>query len=560
MKKKKLVLMFVFSVFFMFSFSVKSDAAIDWKISTVVGKVYQDSNKNGEFDLKNFEIGVKGQPVSLFPNIESAQQNTNAIKTTSTNAFGDFSFSKLKKGIYYLRYGSTLDKYKLPLENDMENNIVEVKVDSLLANKNLPLNVSTSFNVVPFVDVNWNGTKEDDEALAESKSFLVFNVNSLKKAIEDGSLANINVGGLIGGVLSTGNVDLADGVYVRTAKSQNDIRINDASSGLYVVLRSPVNFTLSDIIKERKKLELLVSILTDGDYLKLLDNPEILAGSDIDTTDPNRAISLLADTIKGIVSVASYVDTNLALENKKTENVIKVASQVETFLRNLPSFRIGMVDYFGNMYDLTGLRVRKANTFYFGIREFANVELNVFYDKNSNGKKDFLEFSNYETNVNLLNENGEVVDSASTTSKSGQVKFENVPYNTDLYVEVVADRATTTSIMPHELPAQLQGRAITNKVHFDSDYLTSDVSYKIGVIGDNYIQNNIGLEFMEDSTIKFTNSNKKTNYTVVYYLNGSEPMEFNVPKKDSVLLNVEQEIETLSVYLKVNNYLVPIPY
>lgn len=520
-------------------------AATSPSIYTLKGLVFQDINTNGVLDLNNLEIGLKGFTVSLYTDLEVAKSNGKALKSYTTSIVGEYLFTGLKEGKYYLKYTTSASDY-VPVNNDKTvidtngktlSGIVEVNISKgdLIQKMNLPVQRYTNLLVSPFNDINWNGVLDGSEKIISNKTMIIFEVQHLAKAIQDGSLASIDVSTLLNAGLINGSVDLMDGMYIRTTKNNQAIQLNNVPSGVYVVLRSPINLTLNDILANTKNLELIIQMLQNGDVTQILENNSLLSTNDINTNNDAVAIKALQQTVSGIVDLSNKVDYEKILGSKSTTiaSAISTLNGINMLLKNLPVYRIGVVTHWGDVYDVTGLKVKTTNNFYFGIREYATISGELFVDSDYNGSKGLLERKGNDATISIYDANGKVVASSTTTSSNLAYSFTQLPFNTNLYV-VVDTNMLTTTVAKDSLPVALQDKNVVAVYNISEFAENVKETLNIGVVPTTL--NNVSILLKnanytnKTADIEFKNSDKTTASTVYYTLNNGAVASINLAK------------------------------
>lgn len=278
---KKRVLVLVCLIIGFIGFGVEGQAATSGlPINSITGSIYHDINENGQKDYSKLEIGIGKQTISLFDSLE------NAMNKVQSNGIGTYLFTKLKRGTYYLRYDAVNNYQPVAFEKNPKNNqgtpvsgIVEMEIGNQLNKihlQNLPLKRVTNLEITPFDDLNWNGTFDSNETVSNGKTMIILDLIKFSEVMETGELANIDVNKLLLSSLS-GEVDIADAIFLRTTKNGQIINMPNVKSGLYVILRSPFNLTLSNMLSNITKVNAILEIIQGGDITALLENPDLIA-------------------------------------------------------------------------------------------------------------------------------------------------------------------------------------------------------------------------------------------------------------------------------------------
>lgn len=503
-------------------------AALDLPVNTISGAVFHDINENGLLDLVNLETALPNQSVSLYKNVEDAKSNQNALSKSATNRLGTFSFSKLKRGSYFIRYNFDTGYRPVGSVSDSQGNElkgitkVDVTTSKVLYTTNLPLKKLTALNIVPFEDKNWDGIKNPEENVMNGKTMVIINIRRFAEAIETGALDTIDVSKLVLNAVG-GSVDIADAIHLRTTKNGEIINMPDVSSGLYVIIRSPFNLTLTEMLGNVSEINALLAILQGKDLSAILDNPELVGTGDIDTNSDNEYIKLLASLFPKIADEAEKLDYNSLLGEDTALTIGKTSGQLRSIgmlLDKVPAMRFAKVDYFGTAYDLTGLKFKKTNEYLFGIKNYGSISGTIFNDTNLNGKKDLTETTR-AVEVTAYNENGNVIKSVTSPALVGEYKLSGLSYGQTIYLGVATDAALTNEIVEGK-PVALADKRIVQVVNFERNSGISSVNQNIG-IGN---VNTIGLKLKSlnpannSGVITFSNTNSAA-LTLNYSVNGS---------------------------------------
>lgn len=467
-------------------------AQLDLPVNTITGSVYQDINENGVMELKNFEITVPKQQVRLYHSLVDAQQDQNVVSTTNTNAVGMFSFSKLKRGNYYIRYD--FDKAYRPVnfaQSALDDAGIQTsgiaKIDAtnrskLLYTIDLPQKRVTNLEILPFEDKNWNGLMDSEEAIMDGKTMIILNVRRFSEVIKNKELDGLDVSKLLSGALG-GNLDISDAIYFRTTKNGQLINMPDVTSDLYIIIRSPFDLTLTSMVGNITKINALLAIIQGGDIEAILNDPELIAAGDIDTNSDNEYIHLLASILPKIADEVDKINYNEIIGEDNAAVITKTTNQlraIETLLNKIPAMRFVKVDHFGNSYDLTGLKFKRTNQFFFGIKKYATLSGYTFNDKNKNGKKDLLERLQ-SIDLTIYDAKGNVLGTVKTPASIGEYKLINLPYDQTLYLGI-PENLTSTTAMTIDKPAALADKNIIGEYYIEGTSGNASLRQDIGII------------------------------------------------------------------------------
>lgn len=542
LKKLKLFVLLV-SFVGLFGFSQKTEASLlNLPVNTISGSVYQDLNENGIMELKNLEVAVPGQQVILYESLIDAVNNQNAVQSTTTGNLGTFAFTKLKRNTYYVRYNFdsnyrtiAFDRNPVSETGEQLNGIVQIEANdrsTLLYTANLPLKRVTSLNILPFEDTNWNGLMDADESILNNKTMIIINLRRLVQVLDSDELSNLDIASLLLNSLS-GNIDIADAIYLRTTKDGKVINLPDVSSDLYIILRSPFDLTLSGLAENTSKIAAILEIIQGGDLASILNNPDLIATGDIDTNSDNTYIKLLASIFPKLADEIDKINYAEIIGEDNSTTITKTTTQLRSLgnlIDNVPAMRFAKVDTFGHSYDLTGLKIRKTNQFFFGIQQYARITGSVFNDTNLNGRKDTLE-SLRAVDLTAYDETGNVLGSVRTPSLVGDYELSKLPYGQKIYLGIATDSPVSQELIEGK-PVALADKKIIGVYFFEQVSGVTTINQNIGIAS----INNVG--FRVKSTSPTTNSavvtfvNTNTVAMPVYYtLNGEQSDSFTIPAR-----------------------------
>lgn len=528
-------------------------------INTISGVVFQDINENGVMELKNLEIAVPKQQIVLYNSAEDARNDQNQVKKTTSNSVGVFSFPRLKSGTYFMRYNFDTTYRPVLFEgnavdgnNQQLNGIVKVEATNtskLLYTKNLPLKKVTSLNILPFEDKNWNGTMDAEENIMNGKTMMILNLRRFAEIVKTGDLAAIDIPSLVLGSLD-GNIDIADEIYLRTTKNGQLINIPDVKSDLYVIIRSPFNLTVSDMAANINKVKAIVQIITTGDLTGILDNPELISTNDIDTNSDNEYMKLLAAFLPKIADEIDKIDYGSLLGEETAASIAKTSNQIRqlgNLIDHIPATRFVKVDYFGNSYDLTGLKFKKTNQFFFGIKQYAAISGFVYNDGNLNGKKDTFETVK-SVDLTAYDEHGNILNTVKTPTLSGEFKIGKLPYGQNIYLGISSD-APVSPEMTEEKPEVLMDKKIIAAYNFEKNSEITTIKQNIGLANLSAIGIRLKKADPANNSAVVTFSNKNlVPLTISYAVNEQEIASFGIKAKGLLSKESVQDISLTDLY------------
>lgn len=517
-------------------------AANSLPIFSITGNAFQDINNNGEFDHIALEIPIKNATVSLYRTIEDAQNESNVVETKKTSSLGGYTFSKLTMGEYYLRYQIDSTNYTpSKIENTFldGSGIIPVTITSsqIVYTKNLSFKKIVDIDVIPFNDHNQNGQQDEGEEILSGKTMIVLDIHKFYNTIKNDALSSIDVEKLVSGALQGGNIDLVDGIYLRTSANGQAITLPDIDSGAYIVIRSPFNLTLKDTLANTDKIKAIIEMLNGGDVQAILNNSSILSTGDITTNNHNTYLHALVKIFPKIYQEANKIDYEAILSEDHANTVITTLNNlntINTLLSNLPAFRVAIVDYFGNSYDFTGLKVKQTNTLFFGIKEFATMKGAVFLDNNADGIKGTFELTGDNSRVIVYNEEGEELASTTTSSTSQNYNLKQLPYDTALYLAIETDKPFYPRAETSTLPEKLKDKKIVGSYIIYHDEIEVIKTQNIGLISSSTTTVSASVASIDPNqktaTITFKNTDKSNNATITYLLNNNVSETFELAK------------------------------
>lgn len=449
------------------------EAAWDPAIYTISGTEFIDTQKNGVYNPFQLDTPVKNHTIKLYDSLAAAQAEEAPIRQTTTNALGAYSFTKLTKGTYYLRYGnaegfSPVKQPQTPLNTDgtAAMGIVEVKATSLITTVNLAVTKTATLNFHVFGDSNGNGLMDPDEKIENYKTVVIVNLKQAAELIKNGG-PQVDQSQLISQAMK-GSIDIGDGaITLKTTSSNQPIQIPDAASGLYVAFRSPFNLRLSEMIVEMPKINAILDIIfSTQDIGQFVDNPDLLSTGDI-TTSPDYGY---IEELSNFFSFALNQVESLQLEQYLGEDITQLISKgqnIAKLVRNIPKMRFGVVNVWGDTYDLTNLQIKKTADFYFGIRKHVNIKGYVFDDLNQDGIRNGISEPLRSITVTAYDKDGRALASAVSPPRSGTYRLKELPYEKNIYLVAETD-FPVQAVDPESLPAALKGKQVVSVYHMSS--------------------------------------------------------------------------------------------
>lgn len=194
--------------------SGQNDLTIDFgfvnNYTSISGQVYEDSKADGIFN--DIDTTIANVLVTLY------DENNDVVQITVTNANGDYSFSNVLAGTYYIVYG--LDESYIYTSSDVTGANGDGSTDSftlspgeVLVNKEVGAYRNGSIGDYVFLDLNEDGIQDDtDEGLADVALSLF--------DLDGNELANLNSG--------------LDGSYIFDNLTPGQYIIRAISSELYL--------------------------------------------------------------------------------------------------------------------------------------------------------------------------------------------------------------------------------------------------------------------------------------------------------------------------------------
>ncbi|MHC5228385.1 SdrD B-like domain-containing protein [Enterococcus sp. LJL99] len=562
--KKLLLLVSILLVSLVLYSGQTAEAAIDLPVRTITGTSFQDLNNNGVYDRLQMEIPLKEVKVSLYKTLNEAQNESKPVAVQTTTSLGSYTFTKLKKGTYYIRYQSLREDYKVSaIEKSIfdGSGIITVRLTDkeMVFTQDLPLNKQTNINVFPFSDHNQNGIKDEGEELIDGKTMIILELKKFKKALQSNSLETIDVNRVISSALKDGNVDLTDGIYLRTSANQQGIIMPNVDNGVYVVIRSPFNLTLKDSLENTDRIKAIIEMLSGGDIQSVLNNATLLNSGDINTNNDNTYLQSLFTIFPKIYDEANKINYEKVLGEdhaKTVTDTLGYLNKTNTLLaENMPVFRLAVVDYYGNAYDFTGLKVKKTNDLFFGIKEYGSIKGSVFADNTGEGKKGKLDLAGSNSRVIVYNEAGEELASTKTTTIAQGYNLQKLPYDTPLFLAIETDKPYYPMVEKATLPVQLQDKKIVGSYYIDSKAAETMINQNIGVLAKNSEAISASIKSIDEeqqfAKVSFKNTDKINDTTVTYVLN-DQVVETFVLKK-APLIGSSKAIEKSMNYTRPLN-------
>lgn len=540
--KKKIGRFLFLLILFSLGYSKGAEAtSISSPIFSITGNAFQDINNNGEFDHLALEIPIKNTTVSLYRTMEDAQNESNIVTTKKTNSLGAYTFSKLTVGDYYIRYQTDSTNYA---PSNIENTsldgsgIIPVTITSnrMVYTQHLSFKKIVDLNVIPFSDHNQNGQQDEGESILDGQTLIVLDVLKFYNTIKNDLLSSIDVEKIVSGALQGGNIDLVDGIYLRTSANGQAITLPDVDSGAYIAMRSPFNLTLRDTLANTDKIKAIIEMINGGDIQTILNTASLLSTGDITTNNDNTYLQALVNIFPKIYQAANKIDYEAILGEDHATTVTTTLNNlntINTLLSDLPAFRVAIIDYFGNSYDFTGLKVKQTNNLFFGIKEYATLKGSVFLDNNNDGVKGPFELTGDDTRVIVYNENGEELASAATGTTSLSYTLKQLPYNTTLYLAIETDKPFYPRAETSTLPENLKDKKIVGSYIIYHDEIEVIKTQDIGLISSTTTVS-ASVKSIDSNqntaTITFKNTDKTNDTTITYLLNNTLSDTFELAK------------------------------
>lgn len=542
MKKIKVLGFVGIFIFLLFNTPV-AQAAYDLPVKSVSGTAFQDLNNNAIYEPLKVEPVIRDVKVSLYKSLEDAQNESNDVATTYTNALGRYNFSRLKNGNYFLKYASQTAEYKQSqVENTGYNGdgIVPVDISSqqTFYTKDLPLNRLVELSVLPFSDHNQNGQQDPGEEVVNGKTMIILNIEKLKGILDSQTLTNLNLTDIIFNGLKDGNIDLVDGIYLRTTKNNQAITIPSVEPGVYVAIRSPFNLTLKDSLENTDRIKAIVEMISGGDINSVLNNANLLNTGDITTNNDNTYLKSLFTVFPKIYAETSKINFTAILGEEHGKKVTDSLAYLNTtnnlLAENLPAFRVAVADYFGNVYDFTGLKVTRTNTLLFGIKEYGSIGGAVFADYDGDGLKGKLELAGIDGKVVVYDEYGTVLGEQSVSTAKQNFTISRIPYDTQVYLSVETNQPVSPLLNSAELPDALKSKKIVGSYKINGNDVEAKISQNIGVLPSSPTTVSAAIRSVDPAAgvvkVAFTNTDKFNNIEVTYQINGQTPGTLTLKK------------------------------
>ncbi|MBC1473922.1 hypothetical protein HB852_04790 [Listeria grandensis] len=489
--KRIAAIVLIFAVFFASFAPVANASILNPAIYTVSGTVYADTDGDGVMELHNLDLPLANMTVTLHKTLADAQTGTNAVASAKTNAVGVYNFTKLTKGNYFIKYGTETTTKPIVQQNSALDatgkqipGIATVTINTLnvVTWADLATKKATNLTLTPFEDLNGNGVKDSNESIITGKTLIFINLEKTADLISSGRLSELDLNSKILGALG-GSLDIEDAILFRTSSKNEAIQMPDVDPGMYVMIRSPFNLTVGDLLGNIDKVTAIIDIISGGDIQGILDNPTLLDTGDISTTPNNDYIKALATFLPKAINSVEKVDVEKYLGTETATSVNTTLSEVQsiaTLLNHIPSMRFAKVDIWGNSYDLTGLKFTKTTDFQFGIRKLPVITGDLFVDKNKNGKKDLLEFGK-ATKVTAYDANGNVLQSITTSSLTTKFTLDKIPFDKTVYIGIDGTNGYSP-VYTGAVPSALQGLRLVGAYTFDSKSSIQEIKQNIPLL------------------------------------------------------------------------------
>ncbi|WP_369962328.1 hypothetical protein [Leifsonia sp. EB34] len=493
-------------------------------VYTVTGTVFHDADRDGV--LSPGDLPLAKAAVALYASAEAAAAHTGALRTMTTNALGVYSATKLPAGTYYA--AASADGYRPGAAA-----AATVQGLSLVGVADLAATKQTDLTATVFADSNGNGVKDAGESNLNGKTLILIDVLATQKAIEDGSLASVDVGSAVAGALG-GSLDLGDAVRFRTTANGQPLTFADVPEGAYVVMRSPFNLTVGDLLANTSRVTALLDLIGSGsaDALLAMD-PALLSTGDISTTPRNEYLTTLASGLSRAVGVIDRADTERLLgaeASGQLGSITATVAQAAGLLAGIPATHFAVVDHWGTSYQLTDLKVKKTTDFLFGARQHVSIAGTVFNDSNANGKKDGLETSESVT-LTAYRADGTVLGSTKTPSLVGSYKLGGLPYDTDIYLGLSGTAKTPSVRFTGEAPAALADVTLIGSYRLSGADTADSVTQDVGLATLTAPAATVGaVSASGTATLTLTNTTSAV-VSVGYRVNGGASTASTVPAK-----------------------------
>lgn len=494
-------------------------------VYTVTGTVYHDADRDGSYTPG--DLPLPRATVALHTSAADAAAGTGIVRTITANALGVYSASRLEAGTYFAT--ATADGYRAgPIGT------VTVGGLSLVGAADVGTTKQTDLTGTVFDDGNGNGVRDAGEPNLNGKTLIFIDVLATKKAIADGSLAAIDVSSAVGAAIG-GSLDLGDAIRFRTTASGRPVAFSDVPEGAYVIMRSPFNLTLGDVLANSSRITALIDLLGSGSADALLGmDPSMLDTGDISTTPSNDYLKKLAAGLSRAVAVVDEADTDRLLGTAASDQLgalTGTVGQVASLISAIPAAHFAAVDRWGNSRQLTGLTVKKTTDFLFGVRQPVSITGTVYNDANANGKKDGLELAESVT-LTAYRADGTVLRSTSTPSLLGSYKLSGLPYDTDIYLGLTGTTKAPSVRFSGDVPAALSGVDLIGSFRLAGSGTQNAIVQDIGLAALAAPTAAVGaVSAAGTATLTLSNTNSAV-LAVDYSVNGGTGTATTVPAKN----------------------------
>ncbi len=499
-------------------------AAAAPSVYTVTGTVFHDADRDGAYSLGDLPLAKA--TVDLYGSAADAASRTGAVRTVTANALGVYTATPLPAGTYYAA-ASAAGYRPGALAATTVQGLSLIGVADVAATK------QTDLTATVFADSNGNGLRDAGEGNLDGKTLIFIDVLATKRAVEDGSLASTDVGSAVAGALG-GSLDLGDAIRFRTTANDRPVTFSDVPPGAYVVMRSPFNLTIGDLLANTSRVTALIDLIGSGsaDALLAMD-PALLDTGDISTTPRNDYLHALASGLSRAVAVADQADTEKLLGGDASAQLgtaTGTIAQAAGLLGGIPATHIAVVDRWGAAYQLTGLAPKKTTDFLFGVRQPVSITGTVFADTNANGKKDGLETSEAVT-LTAYRVDGAVLGSTTTPALLGSYKLGGLPYDTDIYVGLSGTAKTPSVRFTGGAPAALADVTLIGSYRLAGDGTADSVRQDLGLATLTAPTATVGaVSASGTATLTLTNS-RSAAVSIGYRVNGGASTASTVPAK-----------------------------
>ncbi len=380
--------------------NLQNQNAAVYKLSSISGNIYEDVNgdklDNDNKDLDNIKV-------SLY------DTNNNEVKTTKTDASGNYSFTDVVPGVYEIRIENTMVSViggdsLLTKANTIEN--VSVKSNEVLKDQNAGYFNYGTLKVRVFLDSNKNNVYDNNEQLLNTLIAKLSHNNNLLLNHEINYTDYYTYSNLVPGTYE-----------FETQKIQGLVQPNKHTQ----------------VIKSNEEKQIDIPLVIDGnlyDGKVILGNhiyEDLNANGNLDNLEhgiANKKVYLLDGNDKVIDTTTTDEHGFYYFFTLPGEHKIKVQQDKDEYIS--PKANYSKADNNG-LIDLGNVKTSSLNN-NIGLYSLAKVSGYYFTDKDFDGKYT-LEKALENKNVNLLDKAQSVIKNI-LTNKEGYYKFEGVTPST----------------------------------------------------------------------------------------------------------------------------------